>query len=86
MEAEGAVCNVLGIFNKGEAFVGEVVADNNSLTWVLLKHSHRDKKRKAEEMGQNYKLPRYEKGGLKPDHSKLPLDHPEPVFQSQIAK
>ena len=84
MEAKGAVGNVLGIYHTGKAYVAEVVADDDSSTRSLLRHSHKDKKRKADELGESYELPRYDGGGLKPDHGMLPLHHPEPVFFADV--
>ena len=80
MEAEGAIRNVLDIFNTGLTYVGEVVADNDSSSRILLKHSHKDRKRKADALGEVYEMPRYNDGSLKPDHGRLPLNHPEPFF------
>ena len=84
METEGAITNVMKIFNTGKTYVGNVVANDDASTRVILKHSHRDKKRKADEMGLPYDRPQYNGGGYKPDHGRLPLHHPEPSFFADV--
>ena len=80
MESEGAITNVLNIFNAGKAYVGKVVADDDSSTRVVLKHSHKDKKKQADAMELLYVIPQYDGGGYKSDHGRLPMEHPEPTF------
>ena len=57
MEPEGAIKNVLHIYNTGKVFIGEVMSDDYVLLRTLLCHSHKSWKQKAEEMGETYILP-----------------------------
>ena len=78
MEAIGARMFVLGIFEEWDAYVREIVADDDSSIRRILKH----KFKKLFELGLIPERPRYESGALKPDNGELPVEHVEIHFFS----